>query len=197
MFSREFISHHQLSPDTIERRKTTISEASHKSDILLSIFMLSCRARHRHSLMEADLREKGELPLPFRVPSLPVDFYDCEEHCKPHENAKQRQIYALEPVSVEISNEELHLMNSVKNKFLEREDNDNIVYADDGAKFVIEGDHCNHSIGGVLVNDNKIDKATDDDNIVMNLPEEKAYTKVESIDSKEKIFMNLLEVKDY
>ncbi|KAJ4959311.1 hypothetical protein NE237_026422 [Protea cynaroides] len=150
-------------PDSSKKSK----ELLHKEQMQLQIFFPSLRkvkslpytgtGKHKYSFQRVE------------VPPLPIDFCDCEEHCKPHENAKQRQISAFEPVSGEISKEELHLMNSVMNKFLEREDNDNIIAANGGARFVIEGDYSSHSIGGVLVNDSETDKATDDDNIVMNI----------------------------
>ncbi|XP_042478157.1 protein REPRESSOR OF SILENCING 3 [Macadamia integrifolia] len=101
------------------------------------------------------------------VPPLPIYFCDCEEHWNPRENAEQRQSSTLEPPSGEISKDELHLMNSVMNKLLESEDNANAKAADGRARLAIEGDHSSHSIDDVL--GSETDKATDEDNIVMNI----------------------------
>ncbi|XP_043695396.1 protein REPRESSOR OF SILENCING 3 [Telopea speciosissima] len=162
-------SNNHLSADEKTEPSNMSKELMRKQNMQLQIFFPRLKkvkslpyigtGKHKYSFQRVE------------VPPLPVYFCDCEEHWNPRENAKQRQISTLEPPSGEISKEELHLMDSVMNKLLEKEDNanTNAKDADGGARLVIEGDHSSHPIDDVLVNGSETDNATDEDNIVMNI----------------------------
>ncbi|URE16279.1 hypothetical protein MUK42_11778 [Musa troglodytarum] len=55
------------------------------------------------------------------VPSLPIHFCDCEEHCGPSETANETYISALNSAAYE---KEQSIMTSVMNKLLEKEENE-------------------------------------------------------------------------
>ncbi|RZR84614.1 hypothetical protein BHM03_00011468 [Ensete ventricosum] len=55
------------------------------------------------------------------VPSLPIHFCDCEEHCGPSETANETYISALNSAVYE---KERSIMTSVMNKLLEKEENE-------------------------------------------------------------------------
>lgn len=55
------------------------------------------------------------------MPSLPIHFCDCEEHCGPSETANETYISALNSAAYE---KERSIMTGVMNKLLEKEENE-------------------------------------------------------------------------
>eukprot|EP00268_Persea_americana_P047156 TRINITY_DN4892_c0_g1_i1.p1 TRINITY_DN4892_c0_g1~~TRINITY_DN4892_c0_g1_i1.p1 ORF type:complete len:570 (-),score=122.73 TRINITY_DN4892_c0_g1_i1:175-1884(-) len=55
------------------------------------------------------------------VPSLPIHFCDCEEHCKPSETPGREHLSTFDTQIAEINDQELKIMNSVMSKLFERE----------------------------------------------------------------------------
>eukprot|EP00262_Sarcandra_glabra_P005530 TRINITY_DN17216_c0_g1_i1.p1 TRINITY_DN17216_c0_g1~~TRINITY_DN17216_c0_g1_i1.p1 ORF type:complete len:564 (-),score=120.56 TRINITY_DN17216_c0_g1_i1:73-1764(-) len=86
------------------------------------------------------------------VPSLPIHFCDCEEHCGPLETANQKHVSA-------INEEELKIMSSVLNKLFEREAN----------MKALNGPITSAVEDGVPSDKKEEAQAEDEDNLVTNI----------------------------
>lgn len=93
------------------------------------LFSMPKRIRHEFSLIGYMLLQVKALPLKgtgkhkysFRhieVPSYPIHFCDCEEHCGPPEEANNEYASVINAAAYE---KERNIMNSVMNKLLEKE----------------------------------------------------------------------------
>ncbi|KAG6477390.1 hypothetical protein ZIOFF_066645 [Zingiber officinale] len=98
------------------------------------------------------------------VPSLPIHFCDCEEHCGPSEMANETYMSALNSAAY---NKERSIMTSVMNKFLEKEGNK--VPEPGMVNFSKEGIAVDTAGGDVQLNETDEALEEDADNLVTNI----------------------------
>ncbi|OVA07693.1 RNA recognition motif domain [Macleaya cordata] len=102
------------------------------------------------------------------VPSLPIHFCDCEEHCGPIEIAKREHVNALETETGAADEEELNMMRSVMEKILKRENNSET--GSNGAKIATEGDDFNKPNDDIQLDENEAaGLETGGDDLVINM----------------------------
>ncbi|KAF9616794.1 hypothetical protein IFM89_032347 [Coptis chinensis] len=122
-----------------------------------------------HKIKSVPYSGTGKHKYSFRrveVPSLPIHFCDCEEHCGASEIAKVKQISANEDQTEIMKEEELNMMRSVMDKIFNREVKPGL----EGSKVKVptEEESPKHSVDD-LPSESEADEDNDTDNIVINL----------------------------
>ncbi|KAF9600481.1 hypothetical protein IFM89_009930 [Coptis chinensis] len=120
----------------------------------LKIFFPSGTGKHKYSFRRVE------------VPSLPIHFCDCDEHCGASEIAKVKQISANEEQTEIMKEEELNMMRSVMDKIFNREVKPSSERR--RVKVPTEEESPKHSIDD-LPSESEADEDNDGDNIVINI----------------------------
>ncbi|KAF6155213.1 hypothetical protein GIB67_019739 [Kingdonia uniflora] len=101
------------------------------------------------------------------VPSLPIHYCDCEEHCNPLETVKKKQACSIQDQTDTLDEDELNMMQSVLSKLLKKEDN--IASAYSRTNFLTEDSNPNQSIDDIPFEESEADEEADVDNLVINI----------------------------
>ncbi|XP_020235870.1 uncharacterized protein LOC109815529 [Cajanus cajan] len=117
-----------------------------------------------------------------KVPPLPVHFCDCEEHCSPFVNEREKQSIDGAAESGGMNDEEINIMNAVMNKLFEKEKVSNAKNLGE-EKDSFESPDALHS-------DECEDSATDEDDLIINMQTRKNKTALIGNQELEKILEN-------
>lgn len=120
--------------------------------VQVKLVPLSGTGKHKYSFQRVE------------IPTLPINFCDCEEHSICHHTAKEKQTYDLETQSGGINEEELNVMNSVMNKLLERENISNAAHSG----LPQERENSVKSGRELQFDKTEADSASDEDNLIIN-----------------------------
>ncbi|KAL5974244.1 hypothetical protein ACLOJK_030908 [Asimina triloba] len=110
------------------------------------------------------------------VPSLPIHFCDCDEHCAPLETASGEQLSMSRTHFDGINAKELDIMNSVMNKLFERE-----AIVDSADTVITSADAGNYSRCTVDDVPSNEMVAAEEDNLLTNIVMERANGRADSM----------------
>ncbi|XP_019416983.1 PREDICTED: uncharacterized protein LOC109328135 isoform X2 [Lupinus angustifolius] len=119
-----------------------------------------------------------------KVPSMPVHFCDCEEHCSP--SGTERGKLCFDQVAAEsggMNDEEINVMNAVMNKLLQKEKISN-------TKHLEKQQDSLESPDAVQSNESETGSGTDEDDIIINIQTNKSKAALTSSEELERILQS-------
>ncbi|CAL0320192.1 unnamed protein product [Lupinus luteus] len=119
-----------------------------------------------------------------KVPSMPVHFCDCEEHCSPSGTERGKQIF--DQVTAEnggMNDEEMNVMNAVMNKLLQKEKVFN-------TKHIEKQQESLESPNAVQSNECETGSGTDEDGLIINIQTNRSKAALTSSEELERILQN-------